>query len=66
MILKTGNICVKKEAIVGLFQVQNHYNKLFEKSTFNKKFNTQYLSRIIVVTIILANQKLFFFHVTAL
>ena len=38
----------KKVAIVGLFQVQNHCNKL------NKKFNTQYLSRIIAVTIILA------------
>ena len=26
----------KKEALVGFFQVQNHYNKLFDK-----KFNTQ-------------------------
>ena len=29
--IKTGNIIMrKKEAIVGLFQVHNHYNKLFE------------------------------------
>ena len=27
----------KKEALVGFFQVQNHYNKLFDK-----KFNTHY------------------------
>ena len=39
----------KKVAIVGHFQVQNICNKL------NKKLNTQYLSRIIAVTIILAN-----------
>ena len=31
LILKAGTICIKKVAIVGLFQVQNHNNKLFEK-----------------------------------
>ena len=45
VILKAGIICVKKVAIV------IHYNKLFEKC------NTQYLSRIIAVTIILTKQK---------
>ena len=38
--IKNKKCMRKKEAIVGLFQVQNHYNKLFEKSTLNKKFNT--------------------------
>ena len=29
--IKSRNYMCKKVAIVGLFQVQNHYNKLFEK-----------------------------------
>ena len=55
MILKARIICVKKVAIVELFQVQNHYNKLFGK-TLNKKLNTQYLSRVIAVTVYNTNK----------